>query len=293
LAENDPLLSGIIDKDYIIYNHPIINKKISQAEWEEFSEVEEDFLDSTIPIEDSRILKWINKVKNEEDSLRQSIKTLISDLKFVWNNKHYQQRSPMINESTFTHDILSPILKFIAPKFFKRWDQAQSLSAKDRGVLKYVDVIGMSVNKSHLFENFFVEVSHGPFYEHPEQHIMEDNIKLGKLGKDSLDRNSLYITDNIDDKIFLFHLHADYICVSLMDYKFRPVVRKISLERIQIPFFSNDTGFKILNFIKELHKYRRIFENILRMYEDESNIREIKRQKFVEIKTKVSPKKIK
>lgn len=39
------------------------------------------------------------------------------------------------------------------------------------------------------------------------------------------------------NKIFLFHLHADFICVSLIDYKFPPVVRKISLDRIQIPFF--------------------------------------------------------
>jgi len=293
LDDNDPLLSGIIDKDYIIFNHHTINKKVTHTEWDEFSEVDEEFQETTIPYDDNHILKWINEIKNKDDSLRDSIKTLIGDLKFVWNNKHYQQRSPMINESTFSHDILSPVLKFIAPKFFKRWDQAQSFSAKDRGVLKYVDVIGMSVNKNHLFENFFVEVSHGPFYEHPEQHIMEDNIKLGKLGKDSLDRNSLYVNDNIEDKIFLFHLHADFICVSLMDYKFPPVVRKISLDRIQIPFFSNDASFKMLTFIKELHKYRRIFEKFQRTYEGESNIREIKKQKVIEIKTHTSPKKTK
>ena len=158
MDDHDPLLSRIIDKDYIIFNHPTINKKVTHTEWDEFSEVDEDFQDTTIPYDDNHILKWINEIKNKDDSLRDSIKTLIGDLKFVWNNKHYQQRSPMINESTFTHDILSPVLKFIAPKFFKRWDQAQSFSAKDRGVLKYVDVIGMSVNKNHLFENFFVEV---------------------------------------------------------------------------------------------------------------------------------------
>lgn len=119
------------DKDYIMFNHPTINKKVTQTEWDEFSEIDVDFQDTTIPYDDNRILKWINEVKIKDDSLRDSIKALISDLKFVWNNKHYQQRSPMINESTFTHDILSPVLKFIAPKFFKRWDQEQVINPSD------------------------------------------------------------------------------------------------------------------------------------------------------------------
>ena len=59
------------------------------------------------------------------------------------------------------------------------------------------------------------------------------------------------VADFIEDRIILFHLHADFIVVSLMDYKFLPVIRKISLDRIQIPFFSNDTDCKILEFIKD------------------------------------------
>jgi len=117
--------------------------------------------------------------------------------------------------------------------WIKRWTQAQSLSARDRGVLKYVDVIGNIELKGNLFENFFVEVSHGPFHPNPDQHIVDDNVKLAKLGKDSLDR----ISGTYGDLVLLFQLYAMYRRVYAMDYQFHPVVRKIPLDLIQIPFF--------------------------------------------------------
>ncbi|CAG8662761.1 18302_t:CDS:2 [Rhizophagus irregularis] len=76
-----------------------------------------------------------------------------------------------------------------------------------------------------------------------------------------------------------------------MDYKFSPVIRKISLDRIQIPFFSNDTDFKILEFIKQLHKYRRILGKFHNTYEEEGSFRLIKRQRVVEFITQSSPRK--
>ena len=102
------------------------------------------------------------------------------------------------------------------------------------GVLKYVDVIGNVEYNGHFFENFFVEVSHGPFHLDSNQHIVDDNFKLAKLGKYSLDRNRGSITQ---DMIVLFHLHTKFLCIYLMDYNFFPLVRKIPLDIIQIPFF--------------------------------------------------------
>ncbi|RGB32528.1 hypothetical protein C1646_816612 [Rhizophagus diaphanus] len=67
---------------------------------------------------------------------------------------------------------------------------AQSYSSKERGVLKYVDAVGNVENNDHLFELFFTEVSQGPFHQNAEQHIDDDNCKLTKLGKDTLDRNN-------------------------------------------------------------------------------------------------------
>ncbi|CAG8704897.1 14452_t:CDS:2, partial [Dentiscutata heterogama] len=90
-----------------------------------------------------------------------------------------EERLSLINKSTFTHNILSSIVNFISPNIFKRWDQAQSLSAKDRGVRKFGDVIGYFTGSDKiLYEIFFVKVSYGPFHKDSEPHIDEDKIKL-------------------------------------------------------------------------------------------------------------------
>lgn len=179
----------------------------------------------------------------------------------IWNNSFYQKRSDLINEATFTHDILVPIMKFIASDFFLRWDQAQSLSSKNRGVIKFVDTIGNVTSHDRIFEIFFVEVSHGPFHPSPENHIEEDYYKLIKLGKDGLDRNSGYYADN---KVYLFHLHAEYICTYVLDRKISPFTRKIALDKIPIPFYQNDP-YRILEFIKKLYKYQLILEDFIRI----------------------------
>ncbi|GBB87129.1 hypothetical protein RclHR1_13590004 [Rhizophagus clarus] len=258
LEKNDPILSGIIDPNHIKEHHSIIDVNVEEDDWNEFCEFSSD--DDNLLFEDRKIKKWIDKIRNDKMTLKSSIKALIRDISYVWNNNNYQKRSPIINESTFTHDVLSPILKFVAPNYFKRWDQAQSLAAKDRGVLKYVDVIRNIDINGHYLENFFVEVSHRPFHHNPHDHVIHDNYKLAKLGKDSLDRNRMNFVD--DDVIFLFHLHSDYLVVYFMDYYYHPIARKIQLDAIQIPFFANDTSFKLISFIKSLYKYRCMLKNL-------------------------------
>ncbi|RIB29028.1 hypothetical protein C2G38_2239175 [Gigaspora rosea] len=135
-------------------------------------------------------------------------------LKRIWDNKYYQERSVLVNEATFTHDILPSLLSFISPGYFKRWDQAQSISAKDRRARKFGDKIGTITRDGNQFEILFVEVSYGPFHPDPELHISKDNIKLGKLGKDSIDRiGKLLNTDELDVLLFtahnLLHISAD------------------------------------------------------------------------------------
>jgi len=286
LDDDDPLLSGIIDASHFKKKHNTIYEDIDKSDWETFSKVEIE--ESIIPIKDDKMSKWVEKARNKSPSLTKSIKTLIGDFVHVWVNDFYQNRSILINESTFTHDVLAPIMNFIAPNFFKRWDQAQSLSSKNRGVIKFVDTIGnITSNVSNdIFEIFFVEVSHGPFHPNPEKHIEEDNYKLTKLGKDGLDRNSGSGSDN---KVFLFHLHADYLCTYVMDRKISPLTRKIPIDRISIPFFRNDPQFKILEFIKKLYKYRIILEKARKDYTDI----DISINSISEFDTFPTPKKIK
>jgi hypothetical protein len=143
-----------------------INDSLSLEDWENFSKTETHVKD--FPFNDTKISKWIDKEKKRITSTKQSIKLLIEEFVNIWRNQYYQRRSQIINEATFTHDLLVPILKFVAPFYFKRWDQAQSFSSKERGVLKYVDVVGSVESNDHLFELLFTEVSHGPFHPNPE-----------------------------------------------------------------------------------------------------------------------------
>lgn len=266
LDENDPLLSGIFDVENIKGNHPSVSNKLSQEDWERFSKNELNI--EKIPFVDAKIIKWIEQKKTY--SLRKSFKLLIDEIKVIWNNQYYQKRSHLINEATFTHDLLVPILKFIAPSYFKRWDQAQCFSSKERGVLKYVDIVGSVENNNRLFELFFVEVSHGPFHPHPEDHINEDDHKLSKLGKDALDRNIGYVSD---DYVILFHLRSEYLYVYLMDRKFNPVIRKILIDKIHIPFYNNSPSEVLLDFIKNLWKFRCILQSLYIKFNNVNNDR--------------------
>jgi len=187
-------------------------------ESQEFIRYRDGIPKKEMPISLQAIKSWVEEC---EDEIEKCSKQIICDLKRIWDNKYYQERSVLINEATFTHDILPSLLNFISPGYFKRWDQAQSISAKDRGARKFGDTIGTITRDGSQFEILFVEVSYGPFHPDPELHISEDNIKLGKLGKDSIDRiGKLLNTDEIP--IILIHFFQDEISFYLMDKEFSP-----------------------------------------------------------------------
>ncbi|CAG8846165.1 6808_t:CDS:1, partial [Gigaspora margarita] len=183
--EDDPLYSGIIDLENIENQKPCLFQKLSKlSEWKQLNEI--GLTKQKMPFNQHNIKAWLDDNENE---VERDGKQLVHDFKRIWNNSYYQERSSLINKSTFTHDILPSIINFISSGFFKRWDQAQSLSAKDRDARKFGDVIGyFTGSDKNLYELFFVEVSYGPFHQEPEDHIDDDRKKLRKLGKDSIDR---------------------------------------------------------------------------------------------------------
>ncbi|CAG8828231.1 14691_t:CDS:2, partial [Gigaspora margarita] len=178
LDADNPLYSGIIDAENIKDQKTSLFKKIQDLdEWKKLNKI--DLPKKEVLFNQQTIKVWFEKNENE---VEQNSKQLVHDIKRIWNNLYYQERSILINESTFTHDILLSIIHFISPGFFKCWDQAQSLSAKDHGVQKFGDVIGyITRNNKTQFEVLFVEVSYGPFHKDLEPHIDEDKRKLGKL----------------------------------------------------------------------------------------------------------------
>ncbi|CAG8830605.1 37806_t:CDS:2, partial [Gigaspora margarita] len=154
LSVDDPLYSGIIDTENIINLKPSLLKDLEVLEeWKQINTI--DLLVKEITFSQKEIKHWLYESENQE--IRDG-KQLVHDIRRIWMNNYYQERSSLINEATFTHDIMSSIINFISPNIFKCWDQAQSISAKDRGVRKFGDVIGYITGSDKiLYEVFFVE----------------------------------------------------------------------------------------------------------------------------------------
>ncbi|CAG8794241.1 16149_t:CDS:2, partial [Gigaspora margarita] len=104
LLTDDPLYSGIIDTENIETQKPSLLQTIQNLD--ECNEV-----------------NAIGLPKKEMPIVLHTVRSWVEE-----------ERSALINEATFTHDILSSLLDFIFPGYFKCWDQAQSISAKDWGV---------------------------------------------------------------------------------------------------------------------------------------------------------------
>ncbi|CAG8468576.1 12468_t:CDS:2, partial [Ambispora gerdemannii] len=98
-------------------------------------------------------------------------------------HNEYVKRSPLVNESTYSHDLILSYIKFLAPYLFVRWEFGQSLASKDRGAQNYVDILGTCNDTSFYCaqEILYGEISYGPFNSNTEDHIVDDYIKLGKL----------------------------------------------------------------------------------------------------------------
>src|SRR2546421_3118778 len=67
------------------------------------------------------------------------------------------------------------------------WEFGQSMASKDHGFQKYADIFGTYYDNSNAHEILYGEISYGPFHPNPDDHINEDNLRLGKFGKDRLD----------------------------------------------------------------------------------------------------------
>ncbi|CAG8449697.1 10809_t:CDS:2, partial [Dentiscutata heterogama] len=143
LNEDDSLYSGIIDSENIENQKPCLFQKLSNlSKWKQFNEI--GLTKQKMPFNQHNIKACLDKNENE---IEKNGKQLVRDLN----------------------------------RFFKRWDQAQSLSAKDRGARKFGDVIRyFTGSDKNLYKLFFVEVSYGPFHQDPEPHIDDDKKKLEK-----------------------------------------------------------------------------------------------------------------
>ncbi|CAG8829625.1 36474_t:CDS:2, partial [Gigaspora margarita] len=225
IAPNDLLLSGILDIENIIVRHTLIREELEKINL--WKTVDEQIQYTPL---DKRLIEFILEVQqnpfvNIQEGKNQSLFSSTKDL--LWRTPEYIMQSPSINESTWEHDILDPIVKYITydleEDIFIRWDSVTSKASQRRngtkGPIKKNDIFGVHKNGSYEWEILLGEVSNGPFINtiQVQSHISDDHNKLGKCTKDALNDalnffNLNYSTKTKHLKIFkeinTFLIHA-------------------------------------------------------------------------------------
>ncbi|CAG8589494.1 2350_t:CDS:2, partial [Racocetra persica] len=234
LKPNDLILSGILDTEEIRERNPEFLHILHDAS---LLNIFEEMI-PRLPLPgklSSFIRKYLSgkemRIPNEYKSLYTSTRTFIDSIRSIWKKREYQNNSPRINESTWSHCAIDAIMKFIETDMeedlFIRWDHAVSHTSANR-------------NNSD---------GDGPIKK-ADFHAIENQIKLGKCGKDSLEdfrryyRKNKELAEFKDINVFLMHAHETLIKFSIMDQKFYSLFRIRTLEKSRF----------LTNVIQHLHR---------------------------------------
>ncbi|CAG8687412.1 175_t:CDS:2, partial [Scutellospora calospora] len=196
-------------------------------------------------------------------------KSLFSNTKDLVNSMipEYKIQSPSINESTWEHDALQPIVKFIThdleDDLFVRCKASKRRNGS-KGPIKKNDIFGVYKSNHYEYEVLLGEVSNGPFFNttQVQSHTSDDHDKLGKCGKDSLDDALNYLTSkNLNLKIFkeinifLIHAHGTSLELFVLDQNFEPFFRLRRLSNISVPY-KQGTSDGIIDLVQNLLTFR-------------------------------------
>ncbi|CAG8477295.1 30583_t:CDS:2, partial [Gigaspora margarita] len=241
------LLSGIIDIKYIEVHHKELEKEYRNKRiWDKLDEkflIQDlppslkNFIEEYIFNQDTEIPKEVNL---KEKKLFRATRNLLDRILPLWDAFNYKPGS-FINESTWAHDIIDPISRFIKTDIFG---------------------IYTNVNGKYNWEILYGEVSNGPFTNTPQSkvHKIEDRVKLGKFAKDSLDNAfkhhaRSYYSDFQKLNIFLLQSSELFI----FDREYAPLFRLRRLALVELPFQKNSSSTElVINLVKVLLVYRKL-----------------------------------
>ncbi|CAG8564930.1 43562_t:CDS:2, partial [Gigaspora margarita] len=121
---------------------------------------------------DVRDNPFINIPEHVNKSLFSNTKDLVNSMLKLWKIPEYKIQSLSINESTWEHDTLQHIVKFIThdleDDLFVRWDSITNKASKRRngskGPIKKNDIFGVYKSNHYEYEVLLGEVSNGPFF---------------------------------------------------------------------------------------------------------------------------------
>ncbi|CAG8800595.1 12077_t:CDS:2, partial [Dentiscutata erythropus] len=253
ITPNDPLLSGILDIENIIVRHTLIKKELERENlWKTVDEQIQH-----MPL-NKRLIEFILDILEVQQNPSVNIQECENQSLFSNTKDLVNCGGSSINESTWEHDVLNPIVKYITydleEDIFIRWDNVTSKTSQRRngskGPIKKNDIFGVHRNDGiYEWEVLIGEVSNGPFNNtmQAQSHASDDHVKLGKCAKDTLDDalnfiNLNYSTETRNFEIFkeintfLIHAHGTSLELYILDQKFEPFFRLRRLSNISIPY---------------------------------------------------------
>ncbi|CAG8788890.1 19284_t:CDS:2, partial [Gigaspora margarita] len=176
---------------------------------------------------------FINIPKCENQSLFSNTKDLL------WRIPEYIMQSSSINKSTWEHNILDSIIKYI------------TYDLEDDIFIRYYE-----------WEVLLREVSNGPFINttQTQSHISDDHDKLGKCAKDALDDALNYFINRSaktfkEVDTFLIHAQGTFLELFILDQEFEPFFRLRKLCNISIPCKQGTIG-GIIDLVQNLQTFR-------------------------------------
>ncbi|CAG8566468.1 12161_t:CDS:2 [Dentiscutata erythropus] len=290
LSSNDLLLSGILDIETLDTPNSPIKKALQGIRlWDN---VKETLLPKQLP---DGLKKFIKNqfladnalIPDHDNRLYQNTLILIDSIKRLWRIPSVQSCSTKVNESSWAHYVLQPIVNFIVDflesDIFIRWDTITSKASLERnnekGPIKKNDIYGVYEIGGHLdLELMLGEISNGPFNRSSQVqvHIKKDRIKLAKCGKDALDFviNKYAKSHNYDDlvkmqkiKVYLLHAHETVLELFIIDRSIAPLYRMRRLGIVEIPFKNNSVN-KLINLIQFLYTFSIHIEENLRLIKE-------------------------
>ncbi|CAG8576986.1 2589_t:CDS:2, partial [Racocetra persica] len=117
IDSNNLLLSGILDVENIIAKHSLIREELEKEDL--WKTVNKQFQYITL---DKKLFKFIIDIQQdqsanipecESQSLFSNTRDLVKSMLRLWRISEYTIQSSSINKSTWEHDILDPIVKYI------------------------------------------------------------------------------------------------------------------------------------------------------------------------------------
>ncbi|CAH1769843.1 6876_t:CDS:2, partial [Entrophospora sp. SA101] len=191
-----------------------------------------------------------------------ALSSFLTQLELVWKMPLYQQKSPDLNERSYTHQVIKCIFDFmfyniehVNLEYDRQSESTKNRNGGNSGPIRLPDVMISKKyeGSDHKWEFAFSEVSYAP-YSFEEDHYLEDITRQAKFSKDDWNHGLKYIQSHnipeakeIWDKFnhIIIHFYKTMMDIYVLDRVMKPFHRMVLVKSIEIPLLNNNNDFAI------------------------------------------------